>query len=73
MPVLTGSRKRSKQVLISTIADSIHEISRNHCSVPESRVYPGVDDVTIYHETQQKPTYVVREVLGGEPEEVLTP
>ena len=26
-----------------------------------------------YHETQQKPTYVVREVLGGEPEEVLTP
>ena len=26
-----------------------------------------------YHETQQKPTYVVREVLGGEPEDVLTP
>ena len=26
-----------------------------------------------YHETQQKPTYVVREVLGGESEEVLAP
>ena len=26
-----------------------------------------------YHEPQEKPTYVVREVLDGEPEEVLTP
>ena len=26
-----------------------------------------------YHETQHKPIYVVREVLGGEPEQVLTP
>ena len=25
-----------------------------------------------YHETQKKPTYVVRKVLGGEPVDVLT-